>query len=233
MKAISFLSILLLWTLLPVAAQERTTLGVGYQYAQPIGAFKSGFIDKGSPRGLSVDILYAINPQWRVGGGFSYQDFYQKNPRALYRLPDGSDLSAVLSNSVQTNALMAKGMFFPRGADSGRLQPYLSAGAGVNMVQYSQMYGEFSNGDDVSIRPAVQGGLGLQYALGENRRTALMFGAVYNYMPLNQFDIKNVNNVAVQAGLRFTLRNDGGRSGGRNGGNIYQQRQPNHRYRNW
>jgi hypothetical protein len=228
MKQISLCCILLLSALLPLAAQERTTLGLTYQYAQPMGAFKNDFIDKGSARGIAIDILYAINPQWRVGGGFSYQDFYQKNPRATYRLPDGSDLSAVLSNSLQTNALMAKGMFLPRGADSSRLQPFISAGAGINMVQYSQMYGEFSNGDDVAFKPAVQGGIGIQYALGANRRTALTLGATYNYMPLNQFEIKNVNNVTVQAGLRFALRNDG-----RRGGDVWEQRRPNHYDRGW
>jgi opacity protein-like surface antigen len=219
---------------MPVSAQERTTLGIGYQYAVPAGAFKSGFIDQGSPRGITVDLMYTINPQWRVGAGFSYQDFYQKSPRSTYRLQDGSDLSAVLSNSLQTNALMAKAMFFPRGADSSRLQPYISAGAGANMVGYSQHFGEFSNGEDVNFRIAAQGGVGVQYALGEKRRTALTLGAVYNYMPLNQFDIKNVNNIGIQAGLRFALRNDG--RGGRNNGDYYQnqnRQQPNHRYRNW
>lgn len=224
-KSTFSLTIMLLVAMLPLAAQERTTLGLQYQYALPMGSFKADFIEKGSPRGLSVDLMYAINPQWRVGGNFIYQDFYQKNARNTYRLSDGSDISAVISNSVQTSALMAKGMFLPRGMDSSRLQPYISAGAGVNMVQYSQQYGEFSNGEDVSIRLALQGGVGLQYAVGAKRRTAITLGAAYNYMPLNQFEIKNVNNLAIQAGVRFTLRNDG--RGGRRGDDIWYQRQPN------
>lgn len=215
---------------LPAAAQERTTLGIQYQYALPMGGFKKGLIDKGSPRGLAIDILYAVNPQWRVGGGLSYQDFYQKNLRNTYRMEDGSDISAVVSNSVQNTALMAKGMFLPLGADSSRLQPYISAGAGVNMVQYGQLLGEFSNGDDAFIRFAAQGGAGIKYALGQNRRTALTLGAVYNYMPLNQYGIKNTNNIAFQAGLRFALRNTG--RGGRSG-DVWQQRRPNHYDRRW
>lgn len=226
MKKAFFLSIILVWALLPLNAQERTTLGVQYQYALPMGGLKNDFIDKGSARGVSADLLYAVNPQWRVGAGFLYQDFYQKTARATYRMEDGSDLSAVVGNSLQTSALLAKGMFLPRGADSGRLQPYIAAGAGVNMVQYGQSYGEFSNGDDVSVKPMVHGGVGLLYSLGAKGRTALMVGAAYNYMPLNKMDIKNANNLAVQAGLRFALRNDG--RGGRNNGDIWQQRQPNH-----
>ncbi len=226
MNKFFFLSIALACGLLPAMAQDRSTLGVQYQYAQPVGSFKNNFIDRGSARGFSVDLLYAINPQWRAGGGFAYQDFYQKYPRDTYRMEDGSDLSAVLGNNLQTTSFMAKGMFLPRGTDSSRLQPFISAGAGINMLQYSQMYGEFSNLEDVSFRPAVQGGLGLLYSVGANRRTALTLAATYNYMPLNQLGVKNANNLAVQAGVRFTLRNDG------RGGNRYNSedryRRPNH-----
>lgn len=216
----------MVWALLPATAQDRSTVGVQYQYSLPMGSFKNNFIDKGSARGVSVDLLYAINPQWRVGGGFSYQDFYQKYPRNTYRMEDGSDLSAVLGNNLQTTALMAKAMFLPRGTDSSRLQPFFSAGAGINMLQYSQMYGEFSNLKDASFRPVVQGGLGLLYSVGANRRTALTLGATYNYMPLNQLGVKAANNIAVQAGVRFTLRNDG--RGGRNNDDNWYRREPNH-----
>jgi hypothetical protein len=224
-----FLSIFLFIIVLQAAAQERTTMGIQYQYAIPMGAFKKDLIDQGSARGINVDILYAINPRWRVGGGLSYQDFYQKNPRNTYQMGDGSDISAVVSNSVQTTALMAKGVFMPLGADSTRLQPFISLGAGANMVQYNQLLGEFSNGDDVWIRFAAQGGAGVKYALGEKGRTSLSLGAVYNYMPLNQLGIKNINNLALQAGVRFILRNDG-RNGRSSGG---QQRRPNHYDRGW
>ena len=227
MNKIFFLSIICACALLPAAAQDRSTVGIQYQYALPMGSFKNDFINKGSGRGVAVDLMYAINPKWRAGGGFAYQDFYQKYPRATYKMEDGSDMSAVLGNNLQTTSLMAKGMFLPRGADSSRLQPYVSAGAGINMLQYSQMYGEFANLEDASFKPAVQAGVGVLYAVGAKRRTALSLGATYNYMPLNQLGVKAANNLAVQAGLRFTLRNDGGRGGSRyDDDNRY--RRPNH-----
>lgn len=221
---------LVLGVVVTTHAQERTTMGVQYQYSLPMGSFKN-FIEEGSPRGLSVDILHAFNPRWRVGAGFSYQDFYQKNPRSLYKMEDGSDISAVVSNSVQATALMAKAMFLPLGADSSRLQPYISLGAGANMAQYAQLLGEFSNGDDVWIRFAAQGGAGIKYAVGAKRRTALTLGAVYNYMPLNQASLKHMNNIGIQAGVRFVLRNNGGRSG--RSGDVWDNRRPNHYNRGW
>lgn len=218
------------FTFLSSGAQDRNTLGLRYQYALPMGSFKSGLISKGSPRGFAVDLMHAVNPKWRVGASLGYQDFYQKNARNTYQMGDGSDISAVVTNSLQTTALMAQGMYFPKGADSSRLQPYLSAGAGLNMVQYNQLLGEFGNGEDVWLRFAAQAGAGLQYRIGAGNRTALMLGVAYNYMPLNQMDVKSVNNLAIQAGVRIALRNTG--RGGRSG-DVWQQRRPNHYNGRW
>lgn len=228
LKAICFL--LLACTMLPAAGQERTTMGIQYQYGLPMGDFKKNLIKEGSPRGASIDIQYALNPRWRVGGGLGYQDFYQKNPRQTYKMSDGSDISAVVSNSVQSTALMAKASFLPLGADSSRLQPYISLGAGANMVQYNQLLGEFASSDDVWVRFAAQAGAGIQYAVGGKGKTALSLGVMYHYMPLNGAGVKNLNNLAVQAGLRFALRNNGG--GGRSG-DVWQQRRPNNYERRW
>lgn len=225
-----FLIMVCMLVLARAGAQERTTMGIQYQYALPMGDFKNNLIRDGSARGAAIDILYAVHPQWRVGGGVGYQDFYQKTPRQTYRLEDGSDISAVVSTSMQTTALMAKGMFLPLGADSSRLQPYVLAGAGANMVQYGQLLGEFGSGDDVWIRFAAQAGAGIKYAVGAKGQTALTLGAVYNYMPVNQPGIKNMNNLAIQAGVRFALRNNG--RGGRSG-DVWQQRRPNHYDRRW
>jgi hypothetical protein len=224
--------LILVFTLvvLQTQAQERNTITIKYQYALPMGDFKKNLIGNGSPRGGAISILHAVNPKWRVGGTLGYQDFYQKDPRNTYRMDDGSDISAVVSNSLQTTPLMATGMFQPLGADSSRLQPYILGGAGINMVQYSQLLGEFNNGDDVWIRFAAQAGAGVSYTLGTAQRTALVVGFVYNYVPLNRNSLKNANNLAVQAGIRFGLRQTG--RGNRNG-DVWQQRRPNNYNRGW
>lgn len=208
-------------------SQERTTLGVSYQYALPMGSFKDDLISKGSPRGFALDILYAIKPQWRIGGGVSFQDFYQVTARNTYRMSDGSDISAVVSNSLQTTPLLLKGMYLPNATTTSSLQPYVTIGAGVNMIQYTQLLGEFSNGDDVNFRFAAQGGAGMSYKIGQ-QQTAITLGAVYNYMPYNRFEVKNINNLAFQAGVRIALRNNG--RGGRGSDFDDGTKQPNRRY---
>lgn len=196
------------------AQDSRSTVGINYQYALPMGAFKNDFIKNGSPRGVAIDMMYTLNPKWRVGGAVSYQDFYQKTPRALYTMEDGSTLSAVTSNSLQNTTLMAKGMFLP--SPEKRLKPYLSAGLGVNMAQVNQTLGMFDNINDVNFGLAAQGGAGVMYGLGAAQRTHLTAGVMYNYLPFNKHDIGGLSNVAFGVGARFTLKQNNNPRGSRN-----------------
>src|SRR5215204_1144078 len=82
-----------------------------YNYGLPLGTFKSDFIKNNSPRGFSADVLYWFKPQWGVGGSIGYQDYYQKNARDTYKLSDGSDISAVVSHSMQLIPVVAKAMY--------------------------------------------------------------------------------------------------------------------------
>lgn len=205
-------------------AQDKTSLGVTYQYALPLGAFKSNFVNQGSARGINLDLMHTINPKWRVGAGVSYQDFNQKTPRDLYEMQDGSTLSAVVSNSVQPTTLMAKGMYLP--TPESRLQPFVTAGIGVNMAQVNQMMGMFDNINDVNFGLAAQAGTGLKYGLGAAQRTQLTAGVLYNYLPFNRHGIGSLSNLTFGVGARFTLRQNNNRrdDDNWNGGN----RRPRH-----
>ena len=209
MKQTIFFFCFCLFVMAGSAQDSRSTLGINYQYALPMGAFKNDFIKNGSPRGIGVDLLYTVNPKWRVGGAVSYQDFYQKRPRDLYTMEDGSTLSAVMSNSLQTTTLMAKGMFLP--SPEKRLKPYISAGVGVNMAQVNQMLGQFDNINDVNFGLAAQGGAGVMYGLGAQQRTSLTAGVQYNYLPFNKHDIGGLSNLTFGVGARFTLKQNNNR----------------------
>ena len=119
-------------------------------------------------------------------------------------MEDGSTLSAVVSNSLQTTTLMAKGLYLP--SPGKRLQPFINAGVGVNMAQVNQVLGAFDNINDVNFGFAAQAGGGLQYGLGEKQRTHITAGVNYNYLPFNKHNISNLNNLSFGVGLRFTLK---------------------------
>jgi opacity protein-like surface antigen len=206
-------------------AQDKTTLGLQYNVALPMGDFKNNYVRDASLRGISLDLMHSVSPKWRVGAGAAYQDFYQKSQRSLYEREDGSLLSAVMTNTVQTTTLMAKAMYLP--SPEGRLQPFVSAGAGVNMAQVNQLLGQFDNINDAKFGLAAQAGAGVQYGFGAARRTSLTAGVQYNYLPFNNFNIGSLNNLTFGVGARFTLKQNNN-SDRRNDGNDGGGRRPRH-----
>ena len=184
----------------------KVKINLFYNYSLPLGTFKTDLIKNNSPRGFSADVLYWFKPQWGVGGSFGFQDYYQKNPRDVYKLSDGSDISAVLTHSVQTLPIIAKAMYMPNAAKTNIIQPYLSAGAGVNVVSFSEYLGEFSSLNKTDAKFIAQVGTGVKIALGKNDKAGFLLGASYNYTPYNQYDLKNISALNLQAGLQFKLK---------------------------
>jgi long-subunit fatty acid transport protein len=111
-------------------------------------------------RGVTGDILYNVNNKLSVGLGLGFQDFYQKYPRALYNTGDKEVTSAVLSNSVQIIPLLAKAEFYPLGGKQSMVQPYITAGAGLGIVSFTQYLGEFGGSNNGGGFMA-QGGAGI------------------------------------------------------------------------
>ena len=122
------------------AQQGVVKMTIGLSGATPMGQFRD-LVNKTTFRGADISILYGINDRFAVGLNAGFQDFYQKFPRAVYKLSDGSDISAVLTNSVQTIPFLAT-VKYNLMAGAG-LQPYFSAGAGGAVVMNSQFIGEY------------------------------------------------------------------------------------------
>ena len=176
-----------------------------YDYSMPLGSFKNDYINKNSPRGFTADILYWFKPQWGIGGSVGYQDYYQKIPRDIYKLSDGSDISAVVTNSMQIVPIVAKAMYMPMAEKGSFIEPYLSAGAGINIINYSQYLGEFG-GSQGKAKFTAQAGAGIKIPFGKNRNAGFMLGAAYNFSPYNENNIKALNTVNLQAGFQFKLK---------------------------
>ena len=189
-----------------VFAQDKVKMNLYYNYSLPSGGLKNNFIDRGSARGFGADVIYYFNPKFGLGGSVNYQDFYQKYPRSVYKLADGSDISAVVSNSLQTTPIMVKGVYSPLAGKAGFVQPYVTAGAGVNIINYSQLLGEFNNGSSLNAGFIAQAGAGVKVPLGKMKRAGILLGATYNYAPYSKYDIGNVNSINFQAGVQFGIK---------------------------
>lgn len=194
-----------------VMDRGETKINILYSYGIPTGWFNENQISTASPRGFGIEIMHFASNKIAIGGSFGWQDFYQKKPRNLYRLSDGSDISAVISNSVQTMPILAKVQYFPTaGRGHNAIIPFVSAGAGGNLVSYEQLLGELVNASEFNANFAAQFGGGIRIPFGKEKSNGFVFGAQYHVMPYSKIDGGNLNHMAIQAGIHIRLRDDGG-----------------------
>ncbi len=208
MKKISFI---LSFTILLFAADSlraqtsKLKMGLNYTYGMPLGGFKSDMVDKASPRGFSADVLYSINPTIAIGGAIGFQDYYQKYPRQVYDLDKNSQISAILTNSIQQMPLLVKASFTPGGLSNFPIQPYLTAAAGLNFINFDQYLGEFGS-RDASTSFTARAGAGVVIPLANKGSTGLKLGANYNYTPYTRNGYNGLDTWDLQAGIYFAIK---------------------------
>lgn len=171
--------------------------------ATPLGDLKD-LTDKTSLRGADITILYGINEKLSIGLNGGFQDFYQKFPRGMYKLEDGSDISAVVTNSIQTIPLLATARynFMPQ----GRIQPYASVGAGGAAVLHKQYLGEYPNETNkfsFAARPAI----GVYIPFRKQGEVGVNVGINYNYIAYKESGVSNLSYLGFTVGIGFPMRN--------------------------
>ena len=202
-KIVLITIIILLAGVINTSAQRgelRMTAGIAG--ATPSGDFKN-VVDKTSLRGADVTILYGINDKFSAGLNIGFQDFYQKFPRSVYKLSDGSDISAVLTNSIQTLPILAtaKYSFLPQ----ARIQPYATAGVGGAIVLNRQYIGEYPN-ETNKFSFAAKPGAGVYIPFRKQGEVGVNLGVNYNYIAYKQDDISNLSYIGFTIGIGFPMR---------------------------
>lgn len=184
------------------AAQDGLQMKLGYNANMPVGSFKD-FMGENSYRGFNGEISYPVNQRLRVGLGVAYNDYYEKIPRQTYQTKDGT-ISAVVTNSIQTTPILLKANYDL--LKQSFIKPYIGIGAGFNLINFSQYFGEFNSGK-TAFKPALSADAGVNIPFNRNRMGAgLNLGANFNYMPFKYNEVDNLNNVGVHLGVYFPLR---------------------------
>lgn len=193
-------AVLLVTGMMGAYAQELQ-MNVGYNVNIPSGAFRD-YINKPAYKGFTAGLSYAITSQWSVGVNLGYNDYYQKYPRQTYHAGDGTDVSAVVSNSVQQFPILLTANYTL--LKKGIIRPYLGVGAGANFVSFDQYLGEFDD-PHTSTKWDLKGEAGVYIPISDYSSTALKIGGSYNYTPYNSYGIKSLNSWGIEAGIRFPI----------------------------
>lgn len=198
--------VLLLFSGSALFAQSGTAkFSLQYNYGIPLGDFKNNYIANSSPRGFMGDLSFGLNYKWALGVGVGFQDYSHKYDRSVYNLAENQQVSGVLSNSIQTVPLLFKVYYTPLGG-TGLIQPYISAGAGVNFVTYNQYLGEFSSYNNSQGRLAAMADAGVIVPFKKwNNSVSFLLGASYNYTDFKESGASNLTNLGIHAGFTFAL----------------------------
>jgi len=182
------------------SAQQRVQFKLGYNPSFPVGGF-SDFMNKNSFRGFLGEIAHPVADRIRVGLGVSYNDFYEKHPRAIHETTQGT-VSAVITNSIQTTPIQAKGYY---DLTDGKIRPYIGVGVGGNLSGYAQYWGEFGE-KEYKFKPSFSGDAGINIPFNDTRASGLNIGGHFNFLPFKEMNIDNLNNWGVHAAVYFPLR---------------------------
>ena len=186
----------------PLRAQQGSwKADLNYQLGLPLGDFKN-VVEDVSPRGASIGISYGFTDAVSAGLEIGFQDFYQKYPRQVLHEP-GSDISAVVTNSIQIIPILLKGKY--RLKDEGMVQPFVGLGIGGNLVQYQKYYGQFTDSRSkfsFAARPEV----GLHIPVGRAKTAGIHALAGYNFMPYEDRDLNGIHHAVFKLGASFPLR---------------------------
>lgn len=200
-KHFSIIAVILLALSTGAHAQRDLQFNINYNVNIPAGSFRD-LISNTAYKGFTAGLAYPITDQLRAGLSVGYNDYYQKYPRQTYSQGAGSDVSAVVSNSIQQIPLLVSVDYTL--LKKGFIRPYVGAGAGVNFISFDQYLGEFDN-PGTSTHFAARGEAGIVIPLSSYSPTAIRIGGSYNYAPYNKYGIDNMSNWGIHAGISFGL----------------------------
>jgi opacity protein-like surface antigen len=194
-----------LFLLLNIGAQaqgHRVMMNVNYSVNVPTGNF-SDYIGKTSFRGWNASITYRINEKIAIGATTGFQDFYEKTARAMYKDAEGSDISAVVTNSIQTIPLLATVHYSLSAGQS--IQPYVGLGVGGNLIMHSRYLGQFAT-DNNKLGLAARPIAGVFIPVKKDSESGVNISGAFNFMPYKEDGLKNVNSWGINIGAKFPLR---------------------------
>lgn len=183
---------------------KPTKLHINLNYAatQPFGSLKN-YADNTSFNGWRASILYQVNPNWMMGLGSGFYDYYERLPRKVYQ-GHNSAISAVQTHTMQLIPIQPTVLYFP-GKKDRKIKPYIGLGIGITDVIYKNYWGEFVEKDN-NIAFSASPMVGVRIPFSETSPLQFNADVRYNFIKYNKHDMETINTVGVNVGLSINIR---------------------------
>ena len=193
-------------------AQEPDATGFIRSYAQPggmltfdwvigipMGDMTNNFISKTSTRGFNMEYRYFLNSPLSIGGGFSWQGFYEKYERSTYSNENGAITSARF-NYLYTFPLYMNFHYYPMKNNS--IYPFIGINVRGTSIDKQDQVGRYYI-QDKSWHFALQPEVGALFKIDPAGGFGLIVKAKYNYIFYNEGDFNSLSQLNFYFGASF------------------------------
>lgn len=197
-----------------VKAQEPDATGFIRTYAQPGGLLtfdwvigvpvsdmKTNFIDKTSTRGFAMEYRYMLNGPVSVGGGFSWQGFYQKMDRATYTF-DGGAITSTRFNHLYQFPLFLNVHYYP--LKNNYVYPFVGLNAAMVSIDKQDQIGQYYV-QDKSWQFALQPEVGALLQMSPGSGFGIILKAKYTHLFYNEGVYNNLDHIDFHIGASFVF----------------------------
>jgi len=196
------------------SAQEPDATGFIRTYAQPggmlsfdwiigvpMGDMNSNFISKTSTRGFNVEYRYFFDSPISLGGGLSWQGFYQKYDRATYST-DGIAITSTRFNYLYTFPIYMNFHYYP--LKTNYVFPFIGVNMGAFHIDKQDQIGRYYVQDEswhFGIMPEV----GALFKLDAHSGFGITVKAKYNYIFYNENNYNSLSQLNIYIGATWIL----------------------------
>lgn len=182
-------------------AQPGGMLTFDWVIGVPTGDMNDNFISKTSTRGFSMEYRYMLSGPFSVGGGFSWQGFYEKKDRSTYVFDDGAITSSRF-NYLYTFPLFVNVHYYP--LKNNFLYPFIGLNVAMVSIDKQDQIGQYYV-QDKSWQFALQPEIGALIKMSPGSGFGFVVKAKYNYMFYNKGNYNNLSQINFHIGASFVF----------------------------
>jgi len=182
-------------------AQPGGMLTFDWVIGIPAGDMNKNFISKTSTRGFAMEYRYMLNGPLSIGGGFSWQGFYEKLDRNTYEF-DGGAITSTKFNYLYTFPLFVNVHYYP--LKNNFIYPFIGLNAAMVSIDKKDQVGIYYV-QDKSWQFALQPEVGALIQMSQGSGFGFVVKAKYNYMFYNKDNFNNLSHIDFHVGVAFVF----------------------------
>jgi hypothetical protein len=182
-------------------AQPGGMLSFDWVIGVPAGDMNEHFISETSTRGFSMEYRYMLNAPVSIGGGFTWQGFYEKKDRNTYEL-EGGAITTTRFNYLYNFPLFINVHYYP--LKNNVIYPFIGLNAAMVSIDKKDQLGIYYV-QDKSWQFALQPEIGALIQMNPGSGFGFVVKAKYNHLFYNKGVYNSLSHFDFHVGVAFVF----------------------------